>query len=124
MFRQLLVPMDGSDLADGTIHRAVSFARALGAGITLAHPQESFFVHSEAGPYGEALSLGPSVAVQVRHAEENATESVLARIFMASHGRRGMAGLLLGSETQRVLVLSSLPVPVYRMGERPCTATP
>ena len=36
---------------------------------------------------------------------------------MASHGRRGLAGLLLGSETQRVLVHSSLPVLVYRKGE-------
>ena len=31
-------------------------------------------------------------------------------IAMASHGRRGLAGLLLGSETQRVLSQSSRPV--------------
>ncbi len=35
-------------------------------------------------------------------------------ILMASHGRRGLAGLLLGSETQRVLVQSHCPVLVYR----------
>ena len=35
-------------------------------------------------------------------------------IFMASHGRRGLAGVLLGSETQRVLSHSSLPVFVFR----------
>jgi nucleotide-binding universal stress UspA family protein len=35
-------------------------------------------------------------------------------IFMASHGRRGLSGLLLGSETQRVLTHSALPVLVYR----------
>lgn len=35
-------------------------------------------------------------------------------IFMASHGRRGIAGLLLGSETQKVLTHSKIPVLVYR----------
>ena len=35
-------------------------------------------------------------------------------IFMASHGRRGFSGLLLGSETQRVLTHSKVPVLVYR----------
>jgi nucleotide-binding universal stress UspA family protein len=34
-------------------------------------------------------------------------------IFMASHGRRGLAGLLIGSETQRVLTHSKLPVLVF-----------
>lgn len=35
-------------------------------------------------------------------------------IFMASHGRRGLSGLVLGSETQRVLTHSKIPVLVYR----------
>lgn len=35
-------------------------------------------------------------------------------IFMASHGRRGISGLLLGSETQKVLTHSRIPVLVYR----------
>ncbi|HRD95767.1 MAG TPA: universal stress protein [Rubrivivax sp.] len=35
-------------------------------------------------------------------------------IVMASHGRRGVAALLLGSETQRVLLHSKLPVLVVR----------
>ena len=35
-------------------------------------------------------------------------------ILMASHGRRGVKGLLLGSETQKVLTHSTLPVLVYR----------
>jgi nucleotide-binding universal stress UspA family protein len=34
-------------------------------------------------------------------------------IFMASHGRRGLAGVLLGSETQKVLTHSKIPVLVY-----------
>lgn len=35
-------------------------------------------------------------------------------IFMASHGRRGVSALLLGSETQKVLTHSRIPVLVYR----------
>ena len=35
-------------------------------------------------------------------------------IFMASHGRRGISGLLLGSETSKVLTHSKIPVLVFR----------
>ncbi|HXJ84840.1 MAG TPA: universal stress protein [Candidatus Methylomirabilis sp.] len=35
-------------------------------------------------------------------------------IFMASHGRKGMSALLLGSETTKVLTHSKIPVLVYR----------
>lgn len=43
-----------------------------------------------------------------------ATENGCDLIFMASHGRRGLSGLLLGSETQKVLTHSKVPVLVYR----------
>ena len=35
-------------------------------------------------------------------------------IFMASHGHRGLAGLVLGSVTQKVLAHSKIPVLVFR----------
>lgn len=35
-------------------------------------------------------------------------------IFMASHGRRGLSAMLLGSETARVLTHTKIPVMVYR----------
>ncbi len=35
-------------------------------------------------------------------------------IVMASHGRRGISALLLGSETTKVLTHSTIPVLVYR----------
>jgi len=35
-------------------------------------------------------------------------------IVMASHGRRGLAGVLIGSETQKVLIHSKIPVLVSR----------
>ena len=35
-------------------------------------------------------------------------------IFMASHGRRGLTGAILGSQAQKVLTQSKIPVLVYR----------
>lgn len=35
-------------------------------------------------------------------------------VFMASHGRKGLAGLLIGSETHKVLTHCKIPVLVYR----------
>ena len=43
-----------------------------------------------------------------------ARESQCDLIAMASHGRRGVRALLLGSETQKVLTHSLVPVLVYR----------
>jgi nucleotide-binding universal stress UspA family protein len=43
-----------------------------------------------------------------------ATSKKCDLIVMASHGRRGLAGLLLGSETQKVLTHSKIPVLVCR----------
>lgn len=43
-----------------------------------------------------------------------ATQANCDLIFMASHGRSGIKALLLGSETQKVLTHSKIPVLVYR----------
>jgi nucleotide-binding universal stress UspA family protein len=43
-----------------------------------------------------------------------AAEAGCDLIFMASHGRRGVAALLLGSETHKVLTHSKIPVLVTR----------
>ena len=43
-----------------------------------------------------------------------AQEAQCDLVFQASHGRRGVSGVLLGSETQKVLTHSKIPVLVYR----------
>jgi nucleotide-binding universal stress UspA family protein len=45
---------------------------------------------------------------------EHGKEQACDVIVMASHGRRGVSALLLGSETQKVLTHSTLPVLVVR----------
>lgn len=70
---------------------------------------------------GAANEAGVACTVQsVTH--EHPYEAIIATardlrcdlIAMASHGRRGVKGLLLGSETQKVLTHSAIPVLVYR----------
>ena len=45
---------------------------------------------------------------------QTATKRRCDLIVMASHGRRGLSAVLLGSETQKVLTHAKLPVLVYR----------
>jgi len=56
-----------------------------------------------------AAGRSPSQAIVDKARTENCD-----LIVMASHGRRGLEGFLLGSETQKVLTHSSIPVLVYR----------
>ena len=61
-----------------------------------------------------------SAAVKATHSQPWTAIIAAARlkkcdlIVMASHGRRGLAGLLLGSETTKVLTHSKVPVLVVR----------
>ena len=45
---------------------------------------------------------------------QTANDRLCDLIAMSSHGRRGVRGVLMGSETQKVLTHSQLPVLVYR----------
>jgi nucleotide-binding universal stress UspA family protein len=74
---------------------------------------------------GVAQAAG--VACEVIHTEDNQPYRAIIRtaeergcdlIAMASHGRRGLSALVLGSETLKVLTHSAIPVLVYRSGHR------
>jgi len=68
-----------------------------------------------AGEAGVACSSRASTSdVPYQAIIDAASECGCDLIFMASHGRRGISGLLLGSETQKVLTHSTIPVLVYR----------
>ncbi len=67
---------------------------------------------NEAGVTCDTLSTVNDITyLAIIEAAQNASCDL---IFMASHGRRGISGLLLGSETQRVLTHSNIPVLVWR----------
>jgi|SRR5215831_2961382 len=71
----------------------------------------------------EALAKRSRVRCDAIHVTDDAPwEAIIATarrkkcdlVVMASNGRRGLAGLLLGSETTKVLTHSRVPVLVYR----------
>ena len=66
----------------------------------------------ESGVSCKRLSVSSDVPYEaiIKAASENGCDL----IFMASHGRRGLSGLLLGSETNKVLSHTKIPVLVYR----------
>ncbi|MDM7952704.1 MAG: universal stress protein [Cyanobium sp. CZS 25K] len=74
--------------------------------------EESLAVAKQAG----VSAKGERVMSDLPHQAivEAATRLGCDLILMASHGRRGLVGLLIGSETQKVLVQSPCPVLVYR----------
>ncbi|MCB1914641.1 MAG: universal stress protein [Rhodocyclaceae bacterium] len=147
MFKNILVPTDGSDLSNGTVRRAISFASEAGAQVVFFYAQPDFPMPI----YGEGALIDPTTPEQFAQASEAEAKAILDQarslaegagvqvitdttvneipyeaiidaadrhgcdlIFMASHGRRGLASLLLGSETQKVLTHSKIPVLVYR----------
>lgn len=67
---------------------------------------------SAAGVKYEGISVIGDVAYEAIIATAKKRKCDL--IMMASHGRRGLAGLLLGSETAKVLTHSKIPVLVVR----------
>jgi len=144
MYQRLLVPTDGSEITAKAVEAAVSLAKLSGASlVTLCvkepfpysaisemqpvPPQEFYDAQERIAASRVKAVLDAAVAAGV--ACEGATvealhpwEAILDMaktkgcdlIVMASHGRRGMAALLIGSETSRVLTHSPLPVLVVK----------
>ncbi|WP_024891664.1 universal stress protein [Luteimonas huabeiensis] len=75
--------------------------------------------HADAVARAQALGVDSrSVIVEHGHPDEAIVEAAAQHgcdlIAMASHGRRGMQAVLLGSVTLKVLTRAALPVLVYR----------
>jgi len=147
LFKNILIPTDGSDLAAKAVEQGVLFAKEVGAKITAMTVTEPFPPHlgsvgsneleyapieymKHAEAYAEtvlgavsAAANSAGVACEVLHVEHGHIHQAIidaaeARkcdlIVMASHGRRGVSAVILGSETVKVLTHSKIPVFVYR----------
>jgi len=144
MFSKILVPTDGSELSDRASRGAVKMASRIGArlvGMTVVEPYAyttlSEYRAEPAADYErrvealarERLALLESAAKAANVEIETTVvrsfspyEAIIdtARrrgcdaVFMASHGRRGLSAVLLGSETQKVLTHTDIPVLVFR----------
>lgn len=155
MYRHLLVPIDGTDLATETVSNAVEFARTLGARITFFHAQPNYaaalsgdaeavrltspadFAYAYEGRARELLAKAESAAraLGVPCASATAVNDAPFRaiidagreagcdlIYMASHGRRSSIGMMLGSQTLKVLVNAGMPVLVAATSNPPATS--
>jgi nucleotide-binding universal stress UspA family protein len=143
MFKTILVPTDGTPLSNIAINKAIEFAKlnpgsriigitvaemmpfAAVEGIGLVDPdQYNKSMKDMAQKYVNAVAsaataAGISCQTIVAQSDNPAEEILKAAkmcdcIFMASHGRKGMARVLLGSNTQKVLSEAKIPVIVYR----------
>lgn len=144
MFRKILVPTDGTNLSEKAIQGAVEMAQKVGArivGVTVVEPYaystvseyrtesiEDYEARNDAIARErleklESAARAANVNVETKVTKSFAPyEEIIATaqqtgcdaIFMASHGRRGLNAVLLGSETQKVLTHSKIPVMVYR----------
>jgi len=142
MFKHILLPTDGSKLSEKSVKQGIRMAKALKANVTALHVIPKFhafayqlnmlestqdqFSDKSADVANEYLSFVKKVAsveCDVVHVTsdkpfkeiiDTAKKKKCDLIMMASHGRRGVERFLLGSETQKVLTHSQIPVLVYR----------
>jgi nucleotide-binding universal stress UspA family protein len=144
MYRNILIPTDGTEITAKAVASAIGLAKALGARLSTITVKEPF-------PYSAISEMQPippqdfydaqerialvrvkqvvaqaelaglecqAFTVEAHHPWEAIVEHAKAQscdlIVMASHGRRGVSALLLGSETTRVLVHCDVPVLVVK----------
>jgi nucleotide-binding universal stress UspA family protein len=142
MFKHILVPTDGSELSGRAIDLALRLAKVVGAKVSGVHV--IVHSSSIAQGFGDTMLPMQNLAKQAAEAflkefGERASKSGIAHdafhvtgesaweeivrvaaerncdlICMASHGRRGLSALLLGSETTKVLTYAKVPVLVSR----------
>lgn len=147
MYKNILVPTDGSPLSRAAAAKAMKLAKITGARVTafFAAPAPTPILYKGLMPAGlmtttqhkalaekaarqhlghiEALAKAAGVRVKSLHATDDFPASAILAtakkekcdlIYIASHGRTGFRNSLLGSETQKVLAQSPIPVLVHR----------
>jgi nucleotide-binding universal stress UspA family protein len=145
MYKHILIPTDGTALSELALENGITFAREIGASITVLMCVESaamllvasvqvaetqnrvrkHAVEHAARHLGEAQSKARAAGVSCEtvqvdhdHPYQAIIDTAKAKgcdlIAMASHGRRGISALVLGSETMKVLTHSTIPVLVFR----------
>lgn len=144
MFKRILIPTDGSDITRKAVDTAIGLAGPLGAQVMTISVKEPFpysaISEMQPTPPQEFFDAQERIAakrvkavvdacqaagvackshtVEALHPWEaiidHAKRMECDLIVMASHGRRGVSALLLGSETQKVLTHTGVPVLVVR----------
>ena len=144
MYQNILIPTDGSELAQRAVLHGLSLAKAVGAKVTAVIVEHSFNVFNV--PESKIYSMPKEFAAYTAHIKAHATkildevaqaakavgvscattqvvhdhpyEAIIKTatgkgcdlIVMASHGRSGISGMVLGSVTTKVLTHTKIPV--------------
>ncbi|MDR7417850.1 MAG: universal stress protein [Armatimonadota bacterium] len=147
MFRRLLVPLDGSQLAETVLPVVQAFAGRFDADVTLLHVVERrppadvhgerhlaslaeaeaylrdvaarHFASGRATVHVHGPGEGDVAPLIARHAEEFGSGLVM----LCSHGRGGARDLLVGSVAQQVLAVGSAPVLLVKPPTGPTPAS-
>ena len=120
MFTKVVIPLDGSELAEQALAPACRIAERFGSELLLLRvvtPERPLVEEAEAYLSGLALPvLGLSIRTRVLCGAPPeliiaaAAESGADLIVMSTHGRAGLLRLLYGSVTEAVLRGSPVPV--------------
>jgi nucleotide-binding universal stress UspA family protein len=146
MFKHILLPTDGSEIARAAVRRGIDLAMTLGAEVTQVTVDEPFQMIAVEDPIlwvqtqeqylratakraetilavGERYAQSKGVKITSLHEYDASIQDAILQaakragcdlICMGSHGRRGVAALILGSTTYKVLAHSTIPVLVHR----------
>lgn len=140
MFEHILLPLDGSTLAEGVLPHAVALAQAFHSRLTLlqvvfvkennnqrgmVNPMDWQMQKSEAEAYLKTVQerlADVGVESEVRVVEGNPAQQIIdyARnedvklILMSSHGRGGLSEWNINSVVQKVLYRAFIPVMIVR----------
>ena len=147
MYKNILLPTDGSTLSQKAVLHGIKLAQAVGARVTgfFASPPATPVIYKGIFPVGLTTPEEHARAIErmveqhhdfIRKAAQKAgvqskcvhvtsdfpAEAILSAakkekcdlIVMASRSRRGLSGILLGSQTQKVLAHSTVPVLIQR----------
>lgn len=146
MFKNILIPTDGSEQSQRAVRMGVDLAKLHGARVTGIHvipdyhlliayegafdPVTEERIEEEAkaraetylGFIRDSASAAGVQCTTVCETSDHPYEAILRTceankcdlILMTSHGRKGLAAVLLGSETRKVLTHAAVPVLVVR----------
>lgn len=138
MFKKFLVPLDGSNLAEGILPRVEWLAKILGAEVTLLRValaytfpgmdpiQHQVNVVREAEEYLAKVeenlkSVGVNVNSVVRYGHDaqeivdHARDRDFDLIAMSTHGRTGLTQFVLGSVANKIIHTATVPILLCRV---------
>jgi nucleotide-binding universal stress UspA family protein len=127
MYRHILIPTDGSELAERGVAHGLALAKSVGAKVFVIYVVEPLLAVT--GDFASVLDRAENAAreasvtcetIQVENVPPHQAIIAAAEdrgcdiIVMSWHGRSGLSTLLIGSVTSKVLAYAKTPVLVCR----------